>query len=415
MKKLLAGIFAIFMSILCSLNALTVNDYQTDFLPQDSEAVITAEEAEEAVKTEVKNGSLEIIADKAAAAADETAQVKENEIKNEQPANTVSAKAADVCKAVDNGNPAEANEDAILNDNEILNDNSNADTDEYNEADNVEVLETIDISATEEDDVTLTIYSSPRQAKQRKADANRATVSFIETENGRSVDPFVTAVVSGNGNMEENVYRYFVDIDLFIETTRELLGKEFGLAAEDVIYYLPDYVTDDLFEVDAYIEYYAGKDCLAGPKGTMLPITDNVREALDPADMLKYSPGRVVIEGNVTSISEGAFLFCDEITEVEIPSTVKTIGKNAFSYCRNLTKVVLNEGLERIDAGAFMYCRNLEELVIPSTVKSIDADAFFFLKEGSRIICPTDNIYNLIEEYMISPERTVVQLITENN
>ena len=273
----------------------------------------------------------------------------------------------------------------------------------------------VDISATENDNLTLTIAPSP----------NRSV-----SEEGKNP---VTVTISGSGNMGDNIYSYFVDVNQYIKTAKALLGAEYGLDAKDVKYTLPEGVTD-LIEVDEQIRYYAGKDCLAGVAGTELEVTDNVREALDPSAMLKYSPTRVVFDenANITSISEGAFLFCEDLEEIVIPDTVKTIGANAFSFCSNLREVVLPEGLESIDARAFMHCDSLERIVLPSTVKTIGNNAFSFcsnltevvlnaglesigdeafigLNEGSTIICPTDNVFNLVNsDDIVSMNRTTV-------
>ena len=274
------------------------------------------------------------------------------------------------------------------------------------------VLETIDISATPEDDVTLTIYASPKKA----AAADKATVGFVEREtrlqdeNGEP-DMHVTAVISGNGDMEDNVYRHFVDVDQYINITRVLLAQEYGINKEDISYNLPEGVTD-LIEVDAQIEYYANENCAAIPAGTVLEITDAVRDAIDPAAMLKYSPDAIGFDGDITSISDAAFLFCSELTEIEIPATVKTIGENAFSFCDNLTEVVLNEGLESIGDRAFMYCDSLEEIVLPTTINHIGEEAFIFMKDNSRIVCPTQEVYDLVtaeDTYAFIEGRTVVE------
>eukprot|EP00980_Cylindrotheca_fusiformis_P026831 scaffold17606_cov148-Cylindrotheca_fusiformis.AAC.1 len=48
----------------------------------------------------------------------------------------------------------------------------------------------------------------------------------------------------------------------------------------------------------------------------------------------------------------------------------------AFCECRSLESLCLNEGLERIGKGAFLACEGLTNVNIPSTVKDIDDGAF---------------------------------------
>lgn len=350
---------AIVMTAACALSIVTSANIQTPVNP-----VLTADTAvEETVKgiEENKNSSFELVEDKAADTAvkaqsekaAEAASVQENE-----------KKAADTSEAA-------AAEDA------------------HSE---LEVLETIDISATEKDNVTLTLYAAPSESKAEVSLRN------LEVNSAEGADTYVTAVVSGTGNMEDNVYRHFVSVDKYLATAKALLGAEYGLSAEDVYYELPEGTDEtDFIEVDSNIKFYAGVDCNAGLAGSRLAVNDNVRAAMNPADIIEYSPDEISFEGEVTSVSAAAFAFCNDLTEVNIPATVKTIGDNAFSFCSNLKSVVLNDGLEEIGERVFMHCRNLDEIVLPATVTAIGEDAFIDMKEGARVVCPNESVYNLAE------------------
>lgn len=364
-KNLLKKGAAVVMTAACALSIATCANMQTPVNP-----IITAnpavEDTDQGIE-ESKNSSFELVEDKAVSAAVK-AELKED--KN-NPAGAVSTQQEKEAKAADRSEaPAEDGAHSEL-----------------------QVLEKIDISATENDNVTLTLYAAPSESK--------AEVGFRElegySENGEA-DKYVTAVVSGTGNMEDNVYRHFVSVDKYLETAKALLGEEYGLSAEDVYYDFAEEIDEtDFVEVDSNIRYYAGTDCKAGPAGTRLGITDKLRTAMNPADILKYSPDELSFEGNVTSVSDAAFAFCDDLTEITIPATVKTIGMNAFSFCTNLEKVELNDGLEKIDERAFMQCRNLGGLVLPATVKEIGEDAFLNMKDGAKIVCPNESVYNLAE------------------
>ena len=52
--------------------------------------------------------------------------------------------------------------------------------------------------------------------------------------------------------------------------------------------------------------------------------------------------GDIVINEGVTTIGEGAFLECSNITSVNIPSTVKQIGNKAFYNCTKLKIINVN-------------------------------------------------------------------------
>ena len=78
----------------------------------------------------------------------------------------------------------------------------------------------------------------------------------------------------------------------------------------------------------------------------------------------------------VTSIADGAFSGCGQITKVVIPYTVTSIGKEAFFECEQLESVTIPGGVTRIEHGAFWRCRRLKDMQIPSSVTSIGDRAF---------------------------------------
>ncbi len=64
----------------------------------------------------------------------------------------------------------------------------------------------------------------------------------------------------------------------------------------------------------------------------------------------------VVINGQtyeVTSIAEGAFQGCTEVTSVEIPNTISTIGQNAFNGCSSLLVIKIGKAIKAIGSKAF--------------------------------------------------------------
>ena len=85
----------------------------------------------------------------------------------------------------------------------------------------------------------------------------------------------------------------------------------------------------------------------------------------------------VVVGNAVTSIGEGAFERCHDLTNMTIPGSVKTIGDAAFLGCTALSSAVISEGVETIEGSAFTNCRSLSNIVIPSSVTSIGDEAFF--------------------------------------
>ena len=86
--------------------------------------------------------------------------------------------------------------------------------------------------------------------------------------------------------------------------------------------------------------------------------------------------GEYTIPGTVTTIGEGAFEGCYDLTSVIIPDSVVTIGKNAFIRCGSLSSVTFGSNVETIGEGAFSECYGLSSVVIPNSVKTIGNNAF---------------------------------------
>jgi hypothetical protein len=84
----------------------------------------------------------------------------------------------------------------------------------------------------------------------------------------------------------------------------------------------------------------------------------------------------ITIPDSVTSIDYSAFQSCYALTSVVIGNGVTSIGNAAFSYCSKLTSVVIGNGVTSIGNTAFSYCYKLTNITIPDSVTSIGGAAF---------------------------------------
>ncbi len=90
-------------------------------------------------------------------------------------------------------------------------------------------------------------------------------------------------------------------------------------------------------------------------------------------------PAEVENEGvkyAVTSIGEGAFKYCDNLTSVTIPNSVKSIGDLAFVDCSKLESITIPNSVTQIGLWAFLWCSGLTSVTILNSVTTIGDEAF---------------------------------------
>ncbi len=86
----------------------------------------------------------------------------------------------------------------------------------------------------------------------------------------------------------------------------------------------------------------------------------------------------------VTSIGCQAFVGCNRLTSVTIPSSVKIIHAYAFHYCKGLTSVSIPQDVTLIGGDAFSGCSSLTSVTMPTCVSSLRStfpDAYRNLRE----------------------------------
>ena len=83
-----------------------------------------------------------------------------------------------------------------------------------------------------------------------------------------------------------------------------------------------------------------------------------------------------VIPDSVTSIGNGAFGHCYDLTSITIPNSVTSIGNFAFGHCYDLTSITIPDSVTSIGETAFYDCYKLTSITIPDSVTSIGPMAF---------------------------------------
>ena len=84
----------------------------------------------------------------------------------------------------------------------------------------------------------------------------------------------------------------------------------------------------------------------------------------------------ITLPPSVTSIGDDAFLNCNNLQEINLPSGITIIGDRVFSGCSNLQEITLPSSITRIGDGVFSGCSNLQEITLPSSITIIGDSAF---------------------------------------
>ena len=204
---------------------------------------------------------------------------------------------------------------------------------------NAEPVMVWDVSATEFDDVAMAFYAEP-------AAAEATDQVEIDVQSG-------TVYIRGTGAMEEAVYSHFMSTEKYLTAIKALFEDYYGIEV-DLVY---DESITDVIELDATVR------CFAHDTGKQLDLKEEMRQNLDAAAFLEYSPKTIIIEEGITNISDYAFVCCAELETVVLPSTIETIGVCAFEYCVNLNTITIPEDAV-ISQEAFAYCDNLVNMYL---------------------------------------------------
>lgn len=80
-----------------------------------------------------------------------------------------------------------------------------------------------------------------------------------------------------------------------------------------------------------------------------------------------YVKGSLIIPSKVrdytvSSIGDDAFIYCEGLTSITIPSSIKSIESYAFAYCYGLTSITIPSSVNAISTSAFKKCSGIKTL-----------------------------------------------------
>ena len=96
---------------------------------------------------------------------------------------------------------------------------------------------------------------------------------------------------------------------------------------------------------------------------------------------------KFTINSGITTIGEGAFKYCNNLTSVDLGNCVIKIGYEAFSGCYSLTEITIPDSVTKIDYRAFRNCENLTSIHLGNSVTEISDEAFYYCKSLTSITC----------------------------
>ncbi len=81
----------------------------------------------------------------------------------------------------------------------------------------------------------------------------------------------------------------------------------------------------------------------------------------------------IKIEEGVEAVDDYAFLGCENLETIILPTTLKRIGKGAFANCKKLKNIEFPDGIERIEAYAFRNTQ-IDKFILPDTLKYVSIE-----------------------------------------
>ena len=101
----------------------------------------------------------------------------------------------------------------------------------------------------------------------------------------------------------------------------------------------------------------------------------------------------VTVYNGVQRIDEAAFNYCPSLVNVDLPDGIVSIGKNAFRETA-LESITLGDGLLSLELYAFMACNELKKVILPSSLEFIEDGCFRNCENLVDIELP-QNLYSI--------------------
>lgn len=148
---------------------------------------------------------------------------------------------------------------------------------------------------------------------------------------------------------------------------------------------------------NALIETASNK-LLYGTSSSFIP---NSIATIGVAAMTHLNVTTLTIPNSVTTIEDGAFSGCTELTSVYIGTGLEHIGENIFNECNQLKTVEINSNalvsknytFEEINVGGIFWGSSVEEIILGENVTSVGERAF--VRSNFKSLKMSDNLTSI--------------------
>jgi hypothetical protein len=154
---------------------------------------------------------------------------------------------------------------------------------------------------------------------------------------------------------------------------------------------IPDSVTN--IGAEAFVEDYSLTAITVDTNNPAFSSLNGVLFDKSQTTLIEYPGGlggSYTVSNSVTSIGEGAFEDCTNLTSVTIGTNVTSIGDYAFDNCTSLTGVTIPDSITSIGEGAFQ-ATPLTSVTIPASVTNIGEAPFESCSSLTAITVKTNN------------------------
>ncbi len=228
-----------------------------------------------------------------------------------------------------------------------------------------------------EDNITMTLGDAVELTRQISP-SNASCTDLVWTSSDESVATVENGVVTAVGNGTTMITAVTGEGSFSDSCTVDVKYKVSGSTADNLSWTLDanglmtisgtgtmqDYALNAPAPWNAY-----GSDIKA------IKISDGVRRIGSYA--FCYTDAETVeISDSVTSVGDAAFMDCEMLTSVKLPSSITVLPGWIFAGCKALADLDIPESVTEIQAGAFKNCSSLAEIQLPERLTTLGDELF---------------------------------------